>query len=321
VAGIVARSPRTDARLALLGDKHFVVNPAGSAFVMYARHGRSLVAMGDPVAPDPADIAPLVWRFRELADRQDGTPVFYQITTEHLPVYLDAGFSLVKLGEEAWVDLDAFTLEGSTGRKLRQSRAAAERRGLSFAIVPSEEVGAILNELRDVSDAWLGDKGREKGFSLGYWSDPYIRAHDIAVVRHEERMVAFANIWRGGGNGAEISVDLMRHRPEAPPGTMDLMFIALMDAAKTQGYRWFNLGMAPLSGLPAHRLMPVWARLANFAYRRGDRFYNFEGLRSFKQKFNPVWRPKYLAYVGSFSLPQILFDVTRLIAQGPRPLA
>jgi phosphatidylglycerol lysyltransferase len=99
---------------------------------------------------------------------------------------------------------------------------------------------------------------------------------------------------------------------------MDLLFIGLLAQAKREGYHWFNLGMAPLSGLPRHRLASMWSRIGAFVYRRGDRFYNFEGLRAYKDKFKPQWRPKYLAFPGGLALPQILMDVTGLIASSPR---
>jgi phosphatidylglycerol lysyltransferase len=318
---VVAASDRVEANLARLGDKRFVFSEAGDGFVMYGVQGRSWIAMGDPVAPTPERAADLVWRFKELVDEHGGTPVFYQVTPELLPVYLDAGFSLVKLGEEAWVDLAKFTLEGGEGRKLRQTYAKTERSGAKLEIVPQAEAHKVLDELRDVSDAWLDARGtNEKGFSLGFWSDHYVAQHDLAVVRHEGRAVAFANIWKTADKG-EFSVDLMRHRPDAPHGIMDLLFIGLMQHAKAEGYRWFNLGMAPLSGLSQHRLASLWARFGTFFFRHADRLYKFEGLRLFKSKFKPEWRPKYLAYPGVLRLPQVLIDVVALIGAGPKRAA
>jgi phosphatidylglycerol lysyltransferase len=318
---IVAASGRVEANLARLGDKRFVFSEAGDGFVMYGVQGRSWIAMGDPIAPTPEGAADLVWRFKELVDEHRGTPVFYQVTPQLLPVYLDAGFSLVKLGEEAWVDLAKFTLEGGEGRKLRQTYAKMERTGAKLEIVPQAEAHKVLEELRDLSDAWLDARGTtEKGFSLGFWSDAYIVQHDLAVVRHEGRAVAFANIWKTADKG-EFSVDLMRHRPDAPQGIMDLLFIGLMQHAKAEGYRWFNLGMAPLSGLSQHRLASLWARFGTFFFRHADRLYKFEGLRLFKSKFKPEWRPKYLAYPGVLQLPQVLIDVVALIGAGPKRAA
>jgi phosphatidylglycerol lysyltransferase len=113
----------------------------------------------------------------------------------------------------------------------------------------------------------------------------------------------------------------MRHRPDAPQGIMDLLFIGLMQHAKAEGYRWFNLGMAPLSGLSQHRLASLWARFGTFFFRHADRLYKFEGLRLFKSKFKPEWRPKYLAYPGVLQLPQVLIDVVALIGAGPKRAA
>lgn len=318
---IVASSRRTEASLALLGDKRFLVNDTGDGFIMYGHQGQCIVAMGDPVADDAEAVRDLVWRFRELADRLHLKPVFYQVSIDHLPIYLDANLSLFKLGEEALVDLTCFTTEGGEGRRHRQALARAARNGLSYEVVPAANVEEIVDKLRQVSATWLAAKDgiglrQEKGFSLGFWSEDYIRRHDIAVVRHERRVVAFANIWRSAG-AQEASVDLMRFMPDAPAGVMDLMFIELMLGAKREGYHWFNLGMAPLSGLPRHRLTPIWTKLLRFAYRQGDSFFNFEGLRAFKQKYKPVWRPRYLAHPGGLSLPHVLIDCTRLIGASP----
>ena len=317
-ATILQGSPYTEDRLALLGDKRFLFEEADRGFVMYGIQGQSWVAMGDPVVTDDASRADLVWRFKELVDLHAGIPVFYQVSRNHLPDYLDAGFSLVKLGEEAVVDLHVFTLVGGEGRKLRQARAKAEKSGAALEIIPAAGVEELLPQLKDVSDAWLADRDqREKGFSLGFWSPSYLTQFDMAVIRLDGRVLAFANIWRGADHH-EYSVDLMRARPDAPQGVMDLLFISLMEQAKGEGFRWFNLGMAPLSGLPRHRLAPLWTRLAHIVSRTGDRFYNFEGLRAYKNKFQPEWRPKYLAYPGGLRLPQVLVDITSLIAASPQ---
>jgi phosphatidylglycerol lysyltransferase len=78
--------------------------------------------------------------------------------------------------------------------------------------------------------------------------------------------------------------------------------------------------MAPLSGLETRHLAPVWYRLGAMAYRFGDQFYNFLGLRKYKEKFGPEWRPKYLASPGGLALGRVLIDVTTLISGGMRGL-
>ena len=108
----------------------------------------------------------------------------------------------------------------------------------------------------------------------------------------------------------------MRYGGDAPKGVMDYLFVQIMLWGKAQGYQWFSLGMAPLSGLEAHRLAPVWHKLGRLVYRYGETFYNFDGLRHYKDKFQPEWRPRYLAAPPGIVLPRVLLDVTALISGG-----
>jgi len=319
VRRIVAASPHSDANLALTGDKLFCMSEDGRAFIMYQVQGRSWIALGEPVGPEGA-WEDLLWRFREMCDRHGGRPVFYQVGAEYLPVFLDLGLSLIKLGEEARVDLEGFSVEGAAGRDLRYAERRAGREGAAFEIVPAAEVPRLMAQLRDVSDAWLADKAtHEKRFSVGAFSEDYLKNFDCALVRQDQEIVAFANVWCAPA-GQELSVDLMRHRADAPYGIMDFLFVRLMLWGKEKGYRWFNLGMAPLSGLETHPLGPAWHRIGAFVFRHGEHFYNFEGLRAYKEKFDPVWSPKYLATRGGLSLPGVLLDIAALTSGGTREI-
>jgi phosphatidylglycerol lysyltransferase len=314
LARALSLAERADAHLALLGDKRFLFHDEGDAFLMYRVQGKSWIAMGDPVGRiDRA--RDLVWRFLEEVDRHGGFPVFYQVSPALLPMYLDAGLSLVKLGEQARVDLSTFTTEGRAGRDWRAALNRGAREGMEFEIIPASKVRPLLPELKAVSDLWLAEReAGEKGFSGGYWSEDYISKSDVAVVRREDRILAFANIWHGQPGG-ELTVDLMRHVPGAT-GVMDLLFVNLLREGKARGYRWFNLGMAPLTGFSGHRLAPSWHKIAAFMAKNGEHLYGFEGLRAYKEKFKPSWEPLYMACPGGWTLPQVLLDVTTLISGG-----
>ncbi|MCL5060129.1 MAG: GNAT family N-acetyltransferase, partial [Candidatus Thermoplasmatota archaeon] len=229
--------------------------------------------MGDPVGPETAREA-LAWRFRVMADRHGGRAVFYQVDAENLPLYLDLGLTAMKLGEEGVVSLAGFSLEGSARKELRQAHRRAQREGLSFEVVPPAAVPALMDELRQVSDTWLAEKHtREKGFALAYFQPAYLAHFPCALVRLNGRVVAFANVLASAGR-RELSIDLMRHLPEAPNGIMDYLFIELMLWGAREGYSQFNLGMAPLSGLESHPLAPLWHRLGTLIFQHGEYFYN-----------------------------------------------
>ncbi len=313
---IVKKSPKTYAYLALLGDKSFLFNEEKNAFIMYGIEGRSWIAMGDPVGP-AEEWTELVWKFSELSDRYGGWTIFYEIDQRHLHLYLDLGLTLLKLGEEALVPLQDFTLKGGDRKALRHTLRRLEREGCTFEAVPAERVADILPEMKAVSDAWLSEKNtREKGFSIGFFEPGYLKRCPAGLVRSRDgRIIAFANILQGSGK-EELSVDLMRYHPSAPKGVMEFLLLRLMLLGREEGYRWFNLGMAPLSGLEARTLAPLWNRFGSFIFRHGEHFYNFEGLRQYKNKFGPVWEPKYIASPGGLALPRIFANLSVMISRG-----
>ncbi|MEN6425517.1 MAG: bifunctional lysylphosphatidylglycerol flippase/synthetase MprF [Phycisphaerales bacterium] len=315
VRSIVRASRRTYAHLALLGDKQLLSSEDNLAFIMYGVEGRSWIAMGDPVGP-PESGEELAWRFVELCDRYDGQPVFYQVDAQSIDLYAGLGMAFQKVGEEARVPLASFSTEGNARRDLRHALNRASKQGYVFEILPAEQVAQIMDRLKSVSDAWLNHKNtREKGFSLGFFHPAYISQCPVAVVRDGERIAAFANLWIAAEK-EELSVDLMRHLPDCPEGIMDYLFTEIMLWGKREGYQWFNLGMAPFSGLEDHALAPFWSKAGAMVFRHGEHFYNFQGLRQYKEKFTPHWQPKYLACRGGLALPRVLTNVASLISGG-----
>ncbi len=320
VRKLVSESTDVDATIALLGDKRFLVAEDESAFLMYGVTGGSFVSKGDPIG-DPHQGETLAWRLRELADQGGYRTVFYSIGQDYLPLYLDMGLSILKIGEVAWVDLKTFSLDQPKQKDFRYARRRAGKDGLEFGIVPRAEMPAILPELRAVSDAWLAIKsGTEKHFALGNFNDDYLKNFDFCVVRKEGEIVAFANILTGAEK-QEISIDLMRYRPKVSNVLMDFLFAELLLHAQAEDYHWFNLGAAPLAGLADHPLATSWNRIGTMIYQRGEDFYHFEGLRSYKEKFSPVWRPNYMACPGGLAVPRALLDINTLISGGAMGLA
>lgn len=47
----------------------------------------------------------LAWQFRELVDRYGERPIFSEVGTEYLTVYLDQGLTLLKIGQGGRVPL------------------------------------------------------------------------------------------------------------------------------------------------------------------------------------------------------------------------
>ncbi|UQG58007.1 MULTISPECIES: bifunctional lysylphosphatidylglycerol flippase/synthetase MprF [unclassified Marinobacter] len=309
----------SSASLALLGDKYLLYSPSGESFIMFGIQGVSWIAMGEPVGRQN-ERRNLVWSFVEACHRHGGRPAFYQITPDAMPMLAEVGLAFQKLGEQAYVPLGQFDLQGPAKAKLRQTWNRGQRDKLVFTVVAKAEVPAIINDLRTISDQWLGNKNaKEKGFSLGRFNADYIRRFPVALLRLEGRIVAFANLWTTP-DCRELSIDLMRYVEDAPHGVMDLLFIELMLWGRQQGYAEFDLGMAPMSGLEARALAPRLSRAGALVFRHAEHFYNFQGLHAYKEKFDPVWRPRYLAARPGIEMALTLGDTALIISGGMRGL-
>jgi phosphatidylglycerol lysyltransferase len=305
--------------LAFSGDKQFLFSENGDAFLMYAVQRSRWIAYGDPLGA-PAAFSELCWDFVDLARRANGQPVFYEVGPDNLPVFVELGFGLHKIGEEAVVRLADFSLAGADFKSLRAAHHKRKREGLTLTLAQPPHSPALLEQLGTVSESWLdGKAGREKGFSVGRFDPAYLNNFAIALVLREGRIIAFANILTPG-DGQHVAIDLMRYLPEEASGMMEFLFLSLIEHFRDAGAKEFSLGVAPLSGLSSRSVERMWNRFGRFIFRHGGAFYNFEGLRAFKQKFHPDWRPRYIAVPPGLSPTRAMADIALLIAGGPRGL-
>lgn len=311
-----AQDAEPSANLALLGDKRFLFSASGESFLMFGVRGRSWVALGAPVGKDEERME-LFWRFRELADAHAARAGFYGLGPEDLPDTVDLGLAIQKTGESAAVPLEAFSLVGRRREVLRRNWRKAGEGGAAFEVLPVGGAVAIMDELKHISDAWLSHHaGGEKSFSMGGFDPRYVAEFPIAVVRGEEgKIVAFATMWLTACK-TSFSMDLMRYSDEAPKNVMDYLFVELLQWGKDQGYQAFEFGVAPLAGLDDRRLAPILSRVGRLLYERGEEIYNFQGVRRYKDKYDPVWQPRYIAASHKWAIPFLLADIGLLSSGG-----
>jgi phosphatidylglycerol lysyltransferase len=310
-ARIIQDQERSGAMLALMGDKSFLFSQSGNTFLMYAKRGRSWVALSDPVGPRQEWLE-LVWRFVELAAGHGGRAAFYQVRPENLSNYLDAGLRVVKVGEEACIYLKQFTLEGSQRYGLRQALKRAERAGLTFEIFSPSQPCTQQRALREISEAWLAShKTSERRFSVASFEPQFIAAQSVMLSLQHGMPLGFVTFMTTARH-TEATVGLMRQIPSAPPFAMEATLTRLALELKTREFHTLSLGMAPLAGLVRTPLSSGWNRMASLLWEHGRSIYNFQGLRSFKNKFHPAWEPRYLAASGSIGPFITLADVAAL---------
>ena len=300
--------------LALMGDKSLIFSQSGDSFLMFGKRGRSWIALFDPIGPK-TECAELIKRFVTLAHAHGGRAAFYQIPPESLPFYLDAGLTVMKLGEDARVRLTSFRLEGGASAHLRYALKRGARDGLTFELIRPECPSAEMETIAAISNEWLEARmGDEKAFSVAAFEPRFIERQWIAIVRQQSEAIAFVSVMTTEARN-DASVGLMRHRPKASPYAMEFLFTQLILALKSEGFETLSLGVAPLSGVRRQPLSSRWHWVGAQIWKHGDRFYNFQGLRTFKGKFNPTWEPRYLAASGTVGPFVALADAAALIAK------
>ncbi len=315
---VVREASNPQAWLALLRDKHILWNGDRTAFIMYGVSGKQWVVMGEPVGR-ASEAAALCWTLKEMASLANARLSLYQVGPKMLPLVIDLGLRPFKIGEEALVDVRAFDLAGKKGYGFRQTLKRFDTLGATFEVIDAEDVAAYLPALKQVSDAWLKSKNaKEKRYSLGCFQADYMTLMPVAVVKVEGRIVAFANLWPTQDKTL-LTLDLMRYDPDAPPSVMEYLFLRLIEYSRTHDYEHFSLGLAPLAGLDAKPLSSAWHKIAAVIYQVGGDFYNFEGLRAYKEKFKPQWEPRYFAVPGQeAALVPALMAVVALGGKNPR---
>jgi phosphatidylglycerol lysyltransferase len=280
-----------------------------------ARH--FAVVLADPVGPEE-EIGVLIRAFRDLCDENDWKLAFYQTLPDFLPIYRQAGFKKMKVGDDAIVDLAAFSLDGKRMKHIRHALNQFEKTGFKAVHYEPPVPDEVLAGLREVSDDWLEIPGRrERGFTVGAFSEDEVRRTPVfAAVHPAGRILAFMNIIRSYAPG-ETSIDLMRHRRDAPDGIMDSLFIKLFERQRQQGFTRFSLGLAPLSGFREGEEAGAEERAVQYFLRRLEFLFSYSGLTDYKAKFATLWEPRYVVYRNVLDLPRLAVALVRV--SGLRP--
>jgi phosphatidylglycerol lysyltransferase len=299
------------ARLSLLSDKSYFFSPLGQSVIAYVAKGRAAIALGEPIGP-VEDRQEAVIGFREFCDRNDWFPVFYEVRPESLKLYDSLRFQRVQIGEEAIVDLKTFSLKGKPFQSLRTACNRLTKTGHWVHVFDPPINEELLQRLKPVSDEWLAMKnGAEKRFSIGWFHREYLRECYIGVVYDANGgIVAFANLL-SGYNRKEVTVDLMRYRNEVEKGTMEFLFVSIIQHFQKLGYDSFNFSLSPLAGVGKTPDAQRVEKGLSYFFEHLNQFYNFKGLHSFKEKFQPRWEPRYLIYPSLATLPDVAVGLVR----------
>ncbi len=280
----------------LIGDKNYFFTNHNS-LIAYKTSGRSCLVLGDPIG-DEIFIEDDIKEFIEFGNKNDWNVYFYQASDKYLDAYRKANFSNFKIGREAIVDSENFTLEGHENKKIR-SIVKKIKENYSFKIYNPPIENHFIHKLKSITNDWLSSHNNKEngGFAMGCINDEYIKTTTFLTVENSKGDIeAFLNIIENKNNN-EIGVDLMRRKINSENnGVMEFLFVELFNYAKSKNIKNVNLGLSPFYLVGESKEDKTMEKLFNFMYKNLNSIYNFKGLSLFKEKFHPKWESRYIIY-------------------------
>jgi phosphatidylglycerol lysyltransferase len=298
-------------------DKSYFFSEDRGSFIAYKTSQNVAIVLGDPTGPEQ-ELEIFTRAFMRYCTDNGWGVAFHEVLPDLIPMYRRLSMQVLKVGEEAMVDLERFRAHTAERKDFRRIRRKFEREGYVLNRHAPPHPQELLDEVEEVSEEWLSLPGRrERGFTLGSFDRGYLRETPLFVLRDpDEHALAFANEVPSYRKG-EATIDIMRHRLEMPNGSMDYLLTKLMLALREEGHDRFDLGLAPLAGIGDRPGAPLEERALNQLSERLTRFFSYKGLRFYKAKFDPDWEERFLAYRGGpAGLARVGLALTRVTEEG-----
>ncbi|MGC1502846.1 MAG: phosphatidylglycerol lysyltransferase domain-containing protein [Sulfitobacter sp.] len=210
------------------------------------------------------------------------------------------GWSVAKVAQDCLIDLQSYELDQPDKRGLRRKLRKARKAGVRVERATS----LPLHDMSVIDALWQAAQGPARGGTMGRFCCDYLAEQDVYLARLDDRLIAYASFH---SDPTAPCLDLMRHMPDLPDGTMHLLVQTAIDAARTNGKTTLCLAAVPYA--------PPWVKHIG-PFRR---HFDNPGLRQFKAGFAPTYVPRYAAAPSKPALVLALVDIANEVHR-PRPL-
>ena len=281
----------------LRGDKHYLFNPTGTAFLGYRVESGVLMVSGDPVGERPR-VADLLRELVAFAEARSLRIAALGVSAPARPLFEQAGLRALYMGDEAIVDTARSRSRAAHPQGAPVGLAAREgrvRAGLGGARRRSTTRSS--RELEQVAERWRGG-APERGFCMAMDSlrNPHCGGDARRRTRRdgEGKVARLPAVRADYGRGA-VSLSLMRRRHDAPNGMTEYMVVKAIDALRDRGVAEVSLNFAAFARL-LREPEGLLERAAGRRSRSATHWFQIERLYRFNAKFFPRWEPRYFMY-------------------------
>lgn len=290
---------------ALSEEKVYFFSASRKTIISYVLEGNVAVVAGDPIGPE-SELVNGLKEFIEFCHQQDWTIVLWQVRNDLVDVYRSVGLHLLKIGEDAVINTQTFTLKGGAMANVRSSAKRAEKDGVRVVFYHGQvEDTEQLVQMEQISKEWLAQKGgTEMGFSMGQF-DPEGDPEQVTALAVDDSnsvhaFVTFVPIYGRRGWG----LDLLRRAEQCAPGTMELLLARSIEYLKICGAEMVSLGLAPMSNANNEDVSFLDSSIDFLTHRFGN-LSKSQSLFNFKKKFQPTWESRYLVFSHTLTLPKV----------------
>jgi len=283
--------------------------PDGTAAIAYRVIGGVAITTGDPVGA-PTELQRAIGGFVTHCHEHAWSPCLYSVGAEVEQMVRAMGWSTVQVAEETVVPLADLAFTGKKWQDVRTALNKADRAGILIEDTTLSRAPLVItDQIRAIAEEWAADKGLpEMGFTLGGLAeldDPDVR---LVLAVDADRTVHGVTSWlpvRRDGTIVGWTLDFMRRRSDGFNGVMEFLIASTAKICQAEGTAFLSLSGAPLARLNHDKPIDGVQRLLDIIGRRLEPVYGFASLLAFKAKFQPEYRPLYLAYPDAMALPVI----------------
>jgi phosphatidylglycerol lysyltransferase len=207
------------------------------------------------------------------------------------------GYSTAVLGAQPVWSPASFLEKFEADSSLRAQRSRALNKGVVIEEWPPERAEGQPDLCRVLSE-WLATRGLPPmHFLVEPQTLDMLRGRRVFVALQADRPIGFLVLSPVPARRGWLTEQFVRGR-EGPNGTVELMLFHAVTAICDDGDLLVTMGIVPLARCDEDAVKdnPLWLRfITRWAKAHGRRFYNFEGLEWFKDKFHPdEWEPIYV---------------------------
>lgn len=284
-------------------DKLIFISSVFDGFIAYKISGNFAVVLAEPVSAEEDKLSVLK-EFESHCYQMGLRPAFYRVDEGSLHFFESLKKSKLMIGQEAILDVNAFSLEGKDRKSLRNGLNNLSKSGFSAVIHKAPHSDDFISELRRVSDEWLLEFDKDESvFSQGMFDNAEMKNFDVITIEDNNKTIkAFLNIIPDFVDG-ECTYDLIRKTADAPIAAMDALVVKLIEYARENKKDFINMGMVPLTGLT--QTNQAAEQIIKLLADRWKKFHHYKGLRFFKEKYATIWENKYLVYDNDLDLLQL----------------